>query len=245
MEKDSKLYCKNCESVLEGKYCNNCGQRASVNKVTFKETFQDFADMVFSVNAPLMLTIKMLVVSPGKLFREYLGGKRKTYYKPVPFFILTTILFVFIKVLLNYDPLEGVAISSDKLNLFNEASIFMAKNINNISFVFVFTYAIFLKLFFYKKKSLVEFVAISFYTIGFYILITTVFIFYLKYVDIDYKATPFILILLFSMYALTSLFKTRSITVLLKISLAYFISVIFYMAIGYSLSFLIVWLKSL
>ena len=39
--------------------------------------------MFFSVNAPLLVTLKYLCIHPGKLFREFIAGKRKTYYKPV------------------------------------------------------------------------------------------------------------------------------------------------------------------
>lgn len=239
--------CKNCELETSGNYCNSCGQRTSVNKVTFKETFQDFIDVIFSVNAPLFLTLKLLIVNPGELFRNYLSGKRKTYYKPVPFFILTTIVFILIRVIMRYDPtanLVQVGGTSLNENLINQAGVFMTENINNIIFIFVFSFAVFVKLFFYKRYSFAEYIAVSFYVIGFYLVITTVLIFGLKYAKPQLRMLPILLVFFYMIYALTSFFKKISIGVILKILGVYFFSLLFYMMFGYGTSYLIVWLKS-
>lgn len=249
MSIESQPYCRNCVSELNGKFCKDCGQRASVGKVTFKETFQDFMDMVFSVNAPLMLTLKMLVVNPGKLFREYLDGKRKKYYKPVAFLILTTIVFVVIRSLINYDPLEGIArvgdVDSTTVNLVNEASKFFSKNGNNIVFILVFTLSLSLKLFFFRRYLLSEFIAISFYIIGFYTLMTTVLAFYLKFFNPELRMIPFLFLLIYILFAVASFFKSINFIVIIKAFLTGIISILLYMILGFGLSFLIVWLKTI
>lgn len=246
---DINKSCKNCNYSVKAKYCENCGQRTSVNKVTFKETIQDFIDMVFSVNAPLMLTLKMLIVNPGKLFREYLEGKRKKYYKPVAFLILATIVFVLIKAMLKYDPMQGfvsAGVSDEKMmTLLQEAGVYMSKNSNNIVFIFVFTLSISLKLFFFKRYLLSEYVAISFYIIGFYTIITSILIFYLKFVGTQLNMIPLIILMIYILYAITSFFQTFNIWVLIKLIFAYMISLFLYMIFGFGLSFLIVWLKAL
>jgi hypothetical protein len=239
--------CKNCNQSIKSNYCENCGQRTSINKVTFKETFQDFVDMVFSVNAPLMLTLKMLIVNPGKLFREYLAGKRKKFYKPVAFFILTTIVFVLLKALLNFDPMANMAVAGDmhlNQSLFNDAGIYMAKNSNNFIFIFVFSFAIMVKMFFYKKYSFVEYLAISFYIIGFYVVITTVLMPWLKYLGPKYNMISMVFMFFYVIYAMLSFFKKIIIGTIFKIFMAFFISLILYMFFGYGTSFLIVWLKT-
>jgi hypothetical protein len=205
--------------------------------------------MVFSVNAPLMKTTKMLVSNPGKLFREYLSGKRKTYYKPVSFFIITTIVYLIIRALIQYDPMEGMAVVSApkdfNQSLFKKAGDFMVTNINNIMFLFVFTLGLFLKAFFYKKNSLAEFIAVAFYLVGVYTIIGTLAAFYLKFVDPKYKMIPMIIFAVYVVLALTSFFKSRGFLTILKILIGYILSFLFYAAFGYAFSFLIVWLKSL
>lgn len=249
MNNTLKSYCKNCEETLVGDFCNNCGQRASIGKVTFNETFQDFMDMVFSINAPLMLTLKMLVVNPGRLFREYLDGKRKKYYKPVAFLILTTIIFVIIRSLINYDPMEGIAriqgLDTTTVNLVNEASQFFSKNGNNIVFILVFTLSLSLKLFFFRRYLFSEFIAISFYIIGFYTLMTTVLTFYLKFFNPELRMIPFLFLLIYILFAVTSFFKSINFIVIMKALLTGIISILLYIILGFGLSFLIVWLKTL
>jgi len=240
------MKCKNCNTELSSDFCPNCGQRASINKVTFKETFQDFIDVIFSVNAPLFLTLKLLVVNPGKLFREYLSGRRKTYYKPVPFFILTALIMIFTRSMLDYDPMSNmVDMGGESINesLINSAGVFMSKNINNIIFSFVFAFAVFVKLFFSRSYSFAEYIAVSFYVIGFYLFFTSVLIFGLQYLKPQFRMVPFILMFFYVMYALISFLKKKNAFTILKIIMVYFLSVIFFMIIGYGTSLLIVWLK--
>jgi len=241
------MKCKNCNTELSSDFCPNCGQRASINKVTFKETFQDFIDVIFSVNAPLFLTLKLLVVNPGKLFREYLSGRRKTYYKPVPFFILTALIMIFTRSMLDYDPMSNmVDMGGESINesLINSAGVFMSKNINNIIFSFVFAFAVFVKLFLSRSYSFAEYIAVSFYVIGFYLFFTSVLIFGLQYLKPQFRMVPFILMFFYVMYALISFLKKKNAFTILKIIMVYFLSVIFFMIIGYGISLLIVWLKS-
>lgn len=240
---NESLHCRNCNAQLNGNFCHECGQRSSVYKVTFKETFQDLFNGLFTVNAPFIITIKLLFLNPGELFRNFLNGRRKNYYKPVSFFIVTTLLYVIVRSIINYNPMTtaGVNVQGEILA---DAGKYMVKNINNIMFLFVFTLGVFLKLFFFKKNSLAEFIAIAFYAVGVYTLIGLMSMFFLKYVGPRYKSIPILIFLLYIIYALTSFFKSRSFLTILKSILAYFLSFSLYTGIGFLVSFLIIWLKT-
>ncbi|CAM1343976.1 DUF3667 domain-containing protein [Tenacibaculum amylolyticum] len=244
----SAKYCKNCGTEVTGNYCSHCGQRTTVDQVTFKEAFHDFYSALFSIDGPFVNTLKLLFVNPGKLFRDFLYGKRKKYYKPISFFILTTVVFVLIRTLFNSDPMAGMAkvdLNSEELNTLSyKAGKFMSNNINNILFVFVFTCAMFLKLFFYKKYRFIEFLVVSFYLLSFYTIITTVSIPILKTIDFQYRALPLMLMSIYVAYAMSSFIKGTKIKIIGKAILAYFLALIFYMVLGYGLSFLIVWIKN-
>lgn len=237
------MKCKNCNSELANSFCQYCGQRASVDKVTFSETFQDFVDAVFSVNAPLIKTSKLLIVNPGKLFREYLRGRRKNYYKPVSFFIISTIIYILTRSLISYNPFTTAGVEVDG-KILAEAGQYMVKNINNVMFLFVFTLGLFCKIFFYKKYSLAEFVAISFYLVGFYALIGTVIMFYQKYFN-GHKMVPITIFFLYFIYAYSSFFQSKKILTILKIVLVYIFSFMFYTIFGFLISLLMVWLKNI
>jgi hypothetical protein len=236
--------CKNCGSRSEFSFCPVCGQRISVNKVTFRETFEELADSVFSVNAPLLNTIRELAVSPGVLLRNYLKGQRKKYYKPVSFFLLTTVVYLIVRSLIGFDPFRNSMIvveeGSADGTVLTDAKNYFLLNINNFLFIFVFTLAIFLKLFFYRKYSLAEFLAISFYLIGVYTLLITCNMFLIQYIGDHLKPWEILIMLLYFNFAMCSLFKKSYFLVILKSSVLYILAFFFYFAIAYGMSFLIV-----
>ncbi|NVK52385.1 MAG: DUF3667 domain-containing protein [Flavobacteriaceae bacterium] len=235
--------CKNCNTELISDFCHQCGQRSAVYKVTFKETFQDFVDVTFSINAPLINTTLLLFSNPGIVFREYLNGRRKSFYKPVSFFIITTFIYIILRSIIDYNPLtpEGVKVGGE---LLIEAGQYMVKNINNIMFLFVFTFGIFLKIFFWKKYSLAEYIAVAFYAMGIYTILGTILMFYLKYFNSGFKMLPVILFYFYMLYAISNFFQSKSFFTFIKISFVYLFSFVLYSGIGFLLSFLIVWLRS-
>ena len=243
---ENNPHCRNCETALNGDYCASCGQRASVNKVTFKETFGDFVDSFFSVNTPLFLTLKLLFLNPGKLFREYLNGKRKGYYKPVHFFILTTIVYIIVKSLLDYDPISKIPARSEgpTLGLTVEVGRFMFANIDKILFFFVFTMGLSLKVFFYRKHSLAEYTAVAFYLLGVYTILTTINMFFYTYVSESFQPMGILLSLAYFLMALISFFQKDKVLVLFKGLFTYFFAFLLYMALGFGFSFLVIWIKS-
>ena len=241
-------YCHNCDAPAEGKYCSECGQRTSVHKVTFRDSFQDFWDFLFSVNAPFFKTIKYLFINPGKVLREYLDGKRKSYYKPVAFFLLWTVIYLLIRSLINYDPFGNSTVNvtdETQKQLLTDARNFMLLNIDKLLFVFVFTLGVFLKLFFYRKRSLAEFLAVSFYLTAIYTIFTTLNMFYIRYVDSQLQYLAVMVMMLYFCYALISFFQKRKLLVLIKALIVFNIGFISYGLLAFAVSFLIVYLKQL
>lgn len=252
METNTKTYCKNCNQSVSDKYCQYCGQRTIVDKITFQETFQDFAYSMFSVDAPLVTTLKLLVINPGKLFREFLAGKRKRYYKPVAFFILTTVVYLLTRSLLDYNPFQDNSIivvdenaskyiDGSKLTL---ARNFMLFNIDKFLFVFVFTLSLFLKLFFFKKYTLAEFVAISFYLIGVYTIFTALNMFYIQYTASVMQVGALFLMFVYFTYAMLSFFKTGKLLVLFKSLPLLLLALFLFMAVAFGFSYAIIFLRS-
>lgn len=248
MEKEVQpVVCKNCNTKVLDNFCTYCGQSIKVSKITVRDTLQDFMNSTFSVNAPLLITLKLLVVNPGKLYREFLGGKRKTYYKPVPFFILTTIILVLVRTVINYDPFQEIDNSDfDNPNFerFIATGKFMSKNINNFLLFFVISLSLSLKLFFRKSYTLAEYLAISFYVVGVYTLFATLSLFLTKLVSDTLQYIPFIIMAIYVIYLLNSLFPQKKIQVTIKTLILYPMAVFLYVILGFGLSFLIISLKN-
>ncbi len=235
-------YCKNCDAVIDGPFCKNCGQRTKVYKVSFRDTFDDLAASLFSIEAPLWKTIKLLFIKPGLILRDYLAGRRKRYYKPVTFFILTTFVYLLLRNLIGFDPFNDstiVAEDSSASQLLTKARNFMLLNIDKLLFVFVFTLALWLKLFFYRKRSFAEFIAISFYLLGVYTILVTMNMFYIQYFG-EMQFLGMLAMGVYFIYAMVSFFDRRLFLVAIKSVFVYLFAVLSYMIVAFGISYLIV-----
>lgn len=88
------MTCKNCGHTLSGKYCSNCGQKSDTQRINYGYLIKEIPNSVFQLNKGFLFTIKELFVRPGHSIRAFIEGKRKPYYKPVAFLIITTTLYV-------------------------------------------------------------------------------------------------------------------------------------------------------
>ena len=243
--------CLNCSTEFTGNFCPHCGQKATVGRITFKETINSFLSASFAIEGPFFYTIKGLIINPGRVFREFLAGKRKLYYKPVAFFILMTAIYIIIRNLLDFDPLEGqiVAVSNQNEKVpevvikSRQAARFMVAHINHIMFFLVFAIAIVSKIFFWKKYNLAEFTAIGFLISGMYILFGIPQMFISKYTIFNTNRIQLWVLAIYIIYCLFSLFKKKSFrNILAYLSISMF-SIFFYMLLGFGFSLTLMFLK--
>jgi len=236
--------CLNCSNTLQGNFCNECGQKASTDKITLKETIQNFLSSAFSLEGPLLKTIFLLFKNPGKVFREYIAGKRKTYFQPVPFYLLMTALYLIVRALLNFDPLEGQTgidqAPQGQGELSIEAARFMSNNINNIMFFLIFSIAFMLKLFFRKHNNLAEYISIGLFICGLYTLIGIITMVISTFTFPGFNRIQIFVMLLLIIYCTSSYFNSFKFLAITKYFLVGFFSIILYMTLGYGFSFLIV-----
>ena len=80
--KDSAI-CKNCGTILNGNYCNHCGQAANIHRLNLKHLLHNFFHAVTHMDAGYLHTIKDLTIRPGHSIREYLQGKRSSHGDPL------------------------------------------------------------------------------------------------------------------------------------------------------------------
>lgn len=107
--------CPNCDQLLWGQYCANCGQRARTRMITLWELLKDAGDLIASLDSRLWRTLGLLLFRPGRLTLDYLEGKRARYVPPFRLFISASIVFFFVASLLtNFDIGEDVVIDGDE-----------------------------------------------------------------------------------------------------------------------------------
>jgi hypothetical protein len=89
--------CLNCETLLtaDDNYCPNCGQKTDTHRITFKHIVHEFLHAFTHADKGFLGMIGDLLVRPGVVAREYVKGKRKKYFSPFTFFLLSVGILVF------------------------------------------------------------------------------------------------------------------------------------------------------
>lgn len=234
--------CKNCNASILGVYCHSCGQRAKVHNVTFKETFGDLADGMFSIQAPVWKTLKDLAIRPGHLLQQFLVGKRKLYYKPVSFFILMSAIYLLVRWIIGFDILSDTTIkvgNAGDSEILNKARAFMLVHIDKFLFLLVLSMSLLLKLLFYRRYSLAEYFAVSFYLVAVYMVVQTINIVYLTYVDSTHQWFGIVIGLIYFCFAIASFLKRPKFWIVLKSIFVYLIAFGLYMSLAFGISVLI------
>ncbi len=86
--------CLNCSHLFDGKFCNECGQKAATHRFTMREWLHEIPHSLFHVDGGFFHTFKNLCLRPGNMIREYLGGRRRDYFSPFLYALIMCGVFV-------------------------------------------------------------------------------------------------------------------------------------------------------
>ncbi len=105
--------CSNCETLLTGQYCAECGQRTGTRMISLWELVREASEFLTTIDSRLWRTLGMLLCRPGWLTRDYLLGRRARYIPPLRLFIAFSLLFFFLLAIGTRLGLEGGSIVAD------------------------------------------------------------------------------------------------------------------------------------
>jgi len=88
------LTCLNCGTEISDQFCAHCGQKKEVKRLTWHSLVHEVAHFFSHIEEGFIKTSVQLVYRPGRTIREYLEGKRKTYYKPVALYLVWVTIFL-------------------------------------------------------------------------------------------------------------------------------------------------------
>lgn len=88
--------CLNCSNQLPGKFCGECGQKAATHRFTIHEWLHEIPHSIFHVDGGFFHTFANLCRRPGEMVREYLAGRRKTYFSPFLYLLIMCGIFIVI-----------------------------------------------------------------------------------------------------------------------------------------------------
>src|ERR1700744_5125781 len=83
-----QVTCLNCDTLYEGNFCPECGQRVKTHRVTFETVLHEIPHSFFHLEKGFFFTFKQMSLRPGQAIKEYLAGKRVNYLSPFAYLIL-------------------------------------------------------------------------------------------------------------------------------------------------------------
>ncbi len=85
--------CLNCGAVVQGRFCQVCGQENIEPKESFWHLVTHFMYDITHFDGKFFSTLKYLLFKPGFLSHEYLRGRRASYLHPIRMYVFTSAFF--------------------------------------------------------------------------------------------------------------------------------------------------------
>ncbi len=89
--------CLNCNGEIQPgyQYCPNCSMPVKMHRISAGHLLHEGIHFVTHADKGIFYLIKMLVLNPGKVARDFIDGKRKKVFSPVNFFLIVVAIAVF------------------------------------------------------------------------------------------------------------------------------------------------------
>jgi hypothetical protein len=166
--------CLNCGTEVASKYCPDCGQKATVDRLTWHHLLEETVHFFTHIEKGFFRTTKELITRPGAMHKNFLDGKRKLYHKPVSFLLIWVAVFLLLTALTDrfgsFD--KSTSASFLGIGLETEAMILKYRGLIEI-LILPFTALNGWLMLGYPKITYFEFLITGFYRFGvFYIFLT-------------------------------------------------------------------------
>ena len=92
--------CLDCGAAVTGKHCEQCGQSSEVHVLSMREVAGDVTHSLLHLDSRVWRTLKLLVLKPGELTREFIAGRHQRYLPPFRLYLAISILFFALSALL-------------------------------------------------------------------------------------------------------------------------------------------------
>lgn len=145
--------CKNCNSVVHGKYCSNCGQKTNLTRINLHHVLHAFLHGLIHFDTGFLFTAKELVVRPGATIREFILGKRVNHGNPLFMFLIVGGLLSYVYYRLAIKTMGSVSLEEIDHQMHLLTSKFFAVTFLGYALVFAFIDLLFFK---YKHYNYVE-----------------------------------------------------------------------------------------
>jgi hypothetical protein len=105
--------CKDCDTVLLGRWCHACGQDSREPLRDVRDFAAEFADAAYNFDGKLMRSLRLLATRPGELTLAYWAGQRSRWTTPLRLYLLISfvvfLLYTFVLVRIESTAMTVVA----------------------------------------------------------------------------------------------------------------------------------------
>src|SRR5579859_106411 len=114
---EAQWRCVTCGQQASGTFCGHCGEkRRQGHDFSLSHVLGEAVETFFHIDSKVFLTLKTLMLEPGKLTEEFFLGRRKPYMSPLQTFFVCNLLFFVLQ------PLTGLEILAPGLHTFENNS---------------------------------------------------------------------------------------------------------------------------
>ena len=85
--------CLNCDAELQGAFCHACGQKVVAPVVGLHDFVHEATHEFLHLDGKILNTVKLLVLKPGLLTREFIEGRRARYISPLRVYLTFSLIF--------------------------------------------------------------------------------------------------------------------------------------------------------
>jgi hypothetical protein len=85
--------CLDCGAAVTNHYCSICGQETKLHVPSAREFIHEFVTHYVAIEGKLWKTLRLLILKPGQLTRDFIEGRRQRYVNPLRLFLTFSILF--------------------------------------------------------------------------------------------------------------------------------------------------------
>ncbi|MEO5893069.1 MAG: DUF3667 domain-containing protein [Ferruginibacter sp.] len=158
--------CSNCKAVFSSPYCPECGQKAGVGRLTMHNIAHELWHGFTHTDKGIFKLFADLLMRPATAYQNYFDGRRKSYFSPVVFFLLSFGLFIYLdQQVYNYEDHITKLRTGHLYN--NEIGRFLQEHAKYIALTLLPVEAFLTYAFFYKRHNLAECITFWLFCVGF------------------------------------------------------------------------------
>ena len=116
--------CLNCGTPFSpgDRFCSHCAQKADTHRLTWRHFGHELLHAMMPADTGVLHLFRELILRPGVVAREYLAGKRKKYFSPFTWFLISAGTMVLIGELFGQEVVDLEADPGVLARLPNEAA---------------------------------------------------------------------------------------------------------------------------